>query len=47
VFLEVGEDNQPARRLYDRAGFRQVGRRQAYYQDRLGRGTALVLRCDL
>ncbi|HEY7299196.1 MAG TPA: GNAT family N-acetyltransferase [Xanthobacteraceae bacterium] len=48
VFLEVGEDNEPARRLYDRAGFRQVGRRNAYYQDRLGRGTAaLVLRCDL
>jgi [ribosomal protein S18]-alanine N-acetyltransferase len=48
VFLEVGEDNEPARRLYDRAGFRRVGRREAYYQDRLGPGTAaLVLRCDL
>jgi ribosomal-protein-alanine N-acetyltransferase len=48
VFLEVGEENEPARRLYARAGFRQVGRREAYYQDRPGRGTAaLVLRCDL
>ena len=27
VFLEVDEDNEPARRLYRRAGFREVGRR--------------------
>ena len=48
VFLEVDEDNAPARRLYDRASFRDVGRRPAYYS----RGTqppanALVLRRDL
>jgi ribosomal-protein-alanine N-acetyltransferase len=48
VFLEVDEDNKAARRLYGRAGFRDVGRRPAYY----GRGTekqsnALVLRRDL
>jgi ribosomal-protein-alanine N-acetyltransferase len=48
VFLEVDEDNAPARRLYDRARFRDVGRRPAYYS----RGTqppanALVLRRDL
>jgi [ribosomal protein S18]-alanine N-acetyltransferase len=49
IFLEVDEDNAPARRLYSRSGFRQVGRREAYY----GRGpngkggTALVLRRDL
>jgi ribosomal-protein-alanine N-acetyltransferase len=48
VFLEVGEDNAPARRLYRRAGFREVGRREGYYQDRGGPGTAaLVLRRDL
>jgi [ribosomal protein S18]-alanine N-acetyltransferase len=48
VFLEVDEDNVPARRLYSRAGFRDVGRREAYYQDRLGRNAAaLVLRRDL
>jgi ribosomal-protein-alanine N-acetyltransferase len=48
VFLEVGEDNAPARRLYRRAGFREVGRREGYYQDRGGAGTAaLVLRRDL
>jgi ribosomal-protein-alanine N-acetyltransferase len=48
VFLEVGEDNAPARRLYRRTGFREVGRREGYYQDRPGPGTvALVLRRDL
>jgi [ribosomal protein S18]-alanine N-acetyltransferase len=35
VFLEVNEGNVPANRLYQRAGFRTVGRREAYYQDRL------------
>jgi ribosomal-protein-alanine N-acetyltransferase len=48
VFLEVDEDNAPARRLYARAGFREVGRRAGYYQQ--GRdhpATALVLRRDL
>ena len=44
VFLEVGEHNAPAGRLYRRAGFREVGRRQGYYQ---GGVTALVLRRDL
>jgi ribosomal-protein-alanine N-acetyltransferase len=47
VFLEVGEDNTPAIRLYSRAGFEEVSRRQGYYQDSAGRQTAaLVLRCD-
>jgi len=48
VFLEVDEDNVPARKLYRRAGFREVGRRDGYYQDSKGRSTAaLVLRRDL
>jgi ribosomal-protein-alanine N-acetyltransferase len=48
VFLEVDEDNEPARRLYSRAGFREVGRRPAYYQKATGApATALVLRRDL
>jgi len=47
VFLEVGENNTPALRLYSRAGFEQVSRRQGYYADDSGRQTAaLVLRCD-
>ncbi len=48
VFLEVDEGNIPARKLYARAGFRDVGRREAYYLDEGGRSTAaLVLRRDL
>jgi ribosomal-protein-alanine N-acetyltransferase len=34
VFLEVSEGNVPANRLYQRAGFRTVGRREGYYPDR-------------
>jgi ribosomal-protein-alanine N-acetyltransferase len=48
VFLEVDEHNEPARRLYRRAGFREVGRRPGYYQQsRDPAATALVLRRDL
>ena len=48
VFLEVDEDNEPARRLYQRAGFQEVGRRPGYYQKgRDKAATALVLRRDL
>jgi ribosomal-protein-alanine acetyltransferase len=32
IFLEVEENNQPARRLYEWAGFGVVGRRERYYQ---------------
>lgn len=31
IFLEVRESNHTARRLYERAGFRQTGVRQEYY----------------
>ena len=48
VFLEVDEDNEPARRLYRRAGFQEVGRRTGYYPQANGpSATALVLRRDL
>ncbi|HEY2758868.1 MAG TPA: GNAT family N-acetyltransferase [Pseudolabrys sp.] len=48
VFLEVDENNTPALRLYDRAGFREVGRRPNYYPAAAGKtATALVLRRDL
>jgi [ribosomal protein S18]-alanine N-acetyltransferase len=47
VFLEVDEGNEPARRLYRRAGFREVGRRPGYYQAGKGGVDALILRRDL
>ena len=44
IFLEVDEKNAAAGRLYRRAGFYEVGRRQGYYA---GGVAALVLRRDL
>jgi ribosomal-protein-alanine N-acetyltransferase len=36
LFLEVGADNSAARALYERTGFRVVGRRDGYYQRNQG-----------
>jgi len=48
VFLEVEENNQPARRLYDRAGFTVAGRRERYYRQASGEQlNALLMRRDL
>lgn len=33
IFLEVAENNRPARRLYEKTGFESVGRRKNYYPD--------------
>jgi ribosomal-protein-alanine N-acetyltransferase len=44
VFLEVAEDNAVACRLYEAAGFVEVGRRKAYYARPGEAATALVLR---
>ncbi|UZE49378.1 ribosomal protein S18-alanine N-acetyltransferase [Rhodopseudomonas sp. P2A-2r] len=48
VFLEVEENNQPARRLYERTGFVVAGRRERYYKEAGGQElNALVMRRDL
>jgi ribosomal-protein-alanine N-acetyltransferase len=48
IFLEVEENNAPARRLYERAGFAVVGRRERYYrQDNGEQLNALLMRRDL
>ena len=48
VFLEVEENNAPARRLYEWAGFSVVGRRERYYQQPGGEQlNALLMRRDL
>src|ERR1700730_16578440 len=35
ILLEVRESNLPARGLYEKHGFREVGRRRVYYRDPL------------
>jgi [ribosomal protein S18]-alanine N-acetyltransferase len=48
IFLEVEENNQPARRLYERAGFSVIGRRERYYRQPGGEQlNALLMRRDL
>ncbi len=47
LFLEVAEDNFPARRLYGSNGFVVVARRDGYYARGGCRGAALVLRREL
>jgi [ribosomal protein S18]-alanine N-acetyltransferase len=49
VLLEVDDSNVPARRLYARRHFQQVGERRGYYPRPMGEAssTALVLRRDL
>lgn len=44
IFLEVREGNTPARALYDRIGFNQVGVRKGYYPCKInGREDAIVM----
>jgi [ribosomal protein S18]-alanine N-acetyltransferase len=48
IFLEVEENNQPARRLYERTGFAVVGQRERYYSSSGGEQlNALLMRRDL
>ena len=48
LFLEVEENNQPARKLYERAGFAVIGRRERYYNQPGGEQlNALLMRRDL
>lgn len=47
IFLEVAEDNPAARNLYERLGYKPVGRRQGYYRRTHGPAIdALILSCD-
>lgn len=47
LFLEVDETNTAAITLYRRLGFREVGKRPAYYRSGEGTSGALVMRRDL
>jgi ribosomal-protein-alanine N-acetyltransferase len=48
IFLEVGEDNAAALKVYERLGFKTIGRRENYYKRPSGdRMAALTMRCEL
>ena len=47
AFLEVRPSNQIAIRLYETAGFHQVGLRQDYYPSDTGREDAVIMARDL
>jgi len=42
VFLEVADDNEAALKLYHRVGFKEIGRRENYYQRADGTKRAAV-----
>ncbi len=44
VFLEVSEDNKIAKQLYENLGFRQIGIRRKYYDNKFD---AIIYRLDL
>jgi ribosomal-protein-alanine acetyltransferase len=46
ILLEVRESNLPARRLYEKHGFREVGRRRGYYRDPVEDAILYALRFD-
>jgi [ribosomal protein S18]-alanine N-acetyltransferase len=46
ILLEVRESNLPARRLYEKHGFREVGRRRVYYRDPVEDAILYALRFD-
>jgi [ribosomal protein S18]-alanine N-acetyltransferase len=46
ILLEVRESNLPARRLYEKHGFREVGRRRLYYRDPVEDAILYALRFD-
>ena len=46
MLLEVRESNLPARGLYEKHGFREVGRRRVYYRDPVEDAILYALRFD-
>ncbi len=46
ILLEVRESNLAARRLYEKHGFREIGRRPKYYSNPLEDAVLYALRCE-
>jgi [ribosomal protein S18]-alanine N-acetyltransferase len=47
IFLEVGEDNLAARGLYEKGGFKIVGRRKGYYNHAAEKSDALIYALEI
>lgn len=47
IYLEVRPSNQPAIRLYEKTGFKEIGIRPGYYPDQFGREDAMVMALTL
>ena len=47
ILMEVRESNEPARRLYEKHDFREVGSRRAYYNDPVENAILYTLRFDV
>ena len=47
ILMEVRESNEPARRLYEKRDFREVGSRRAYYNDPVENAILCTLRFDV
>ena len=43
MFLEVRESNAPARHLYEKLGFNEIGKRKNYYPGKNGREDAILM----
>ena len=43
MFLDVRESNRAAARLYERLGFKRIGKRRGYYPAMGGREDSLVM----
>jgi len=47
MFLEVRESNAPARHVYEKLGFNEIGRRKNYYPGKQGREDAILMALPL
>lgn len=47
MFLEVRESNSPARHLYEKLGFNEIGKRKNYYPGKSGREDAILMALPL
>jgi ribosomal-protein-alanine N-acetyltransferase len=47
IFLEVSENNAPAKKIYERLGYAEISKRFAYYRTKNGDSDALVMQKNI